>query len=56
MHNNKWLVPIVVAVLLAAILLPMVYTGYLAAGQGEAEFSAKNYAAAATSFEGPRDF
>ena len=51
MHNKKWLVPTTVAVLLAAIFLPLVYTGYAAIKRGEAEFAAKNYLSAAESFE-----
>jgi len=51
MHNKKWLVPIMVGALLAAFLLPLVYTGYSANKRGEAEFAAKNYLSAAESFE-----
>ena len=51
MHNKKWLVPIIVAALLAAVFLPLVYTGYSAIQRGEAEFAARNYLSAAESFE-----
>ncbi len=51
MHNKKWLVPIIVAALLAAIFLPLIYTGYSAIKRGEAEFAAKDHLNAAESFE-----
>lgn len=51
MRNKKWLVPIIVTALLAAFLLPIVYTGYSAIKRGEAEFAAKNYLTASESFE-----
>jgi tetratricopeptide (TPR) repeat protein len=51
MHNKKWLVPTIVAALLAAVFLPLIYTGYSEVKHGEAEFAAKNYLSAAESFE-----
>jgi tetratricopeptide (TPR) repeat protein len=51
MLNKKILVPITIAAILAAIILPIIFTGYSAAKRAEAEFAAQNYASAAKSFE-----
>ena len=51
MLNKKILVPITIAAILAAIILPIIFTGYSAAKRAEAEFAAQNYASAAESFE-----
>ncbi|MBC7878355.1 MAG: tetratricopeptide repeat protein [Anaerolineales bacterium] len=51
MHNKKWVVPVIVSALLAAILLPLIYTGYAGIKKGEAEFVAQNYSSATESFE-----
>ncbi len=51
MLNKKILVPITIVVLLAAIILPIVFTGYSAARRAEGEFAAQDYASAAESFE-----
>jgi tetratricopeptide (TPR) repeat protein len=51
MHNNKWVVPLVLVALLAALFLPFIYTGYSAIKHGEDEFAAKNYLSASESFE-----
>ena len=51
MLNKKVLVPISIATLLAAIFLPIIFTGYSAVRRAEAEFAAQNYASAAESFE-----
>ena len=50
MHNNKWLVPIILATLLAAVFLPLIYTGYSSIKHGEDALAAQNYTAAADSF------
>ncbi|NOT03675.1 MAG: tetratricopeptide repeat protein [Anaerolineales bacterium] len=50
MHNNKWLVPIILTTLLAAIFLPLIYIGYSSIKHGEDELAAQKYAAAADSF------
>ena len=51
MHNKKWLLPLIVIILLAAIFLPIISTGYAAIKKGQAGFAAQNYAVAADSFE-----
>jgi tetratricopeptide (TPR) repeat protein len=50
MRNNKWLVSFILLVLLAAIFLPVVYTGYSSIQYAESELAAKNYASAADQF------
>ena len=50
MHNNKWLVPIIIVTLLAAIIFPLVYNGYSSINRGEAEFARQDFAGAADSF------
>ena len=49
MLNKKILLP--VAALCAAILIPIIFMGYSALSRAETEFTAKNYASAAKSFE-----
>lgn len=51
MHNKKWIALFVIAALLAAIFLPLVYTGYSEIKKGEVEFAAQDYSSAAESFE-----
>ncbi len=51
MHHKKWLAPLTVIALLAAVFSPTLFVGYASAKKGEAEFAAQNYQAAADSFE-----
>lgn len=51
MKNNRWLAPLIVAALLAAVISPVILMGYSYARKGEAEFAQQNYQAAADSFE-----
>ena len=50
MLNKKALFPITIATILAAFILPIIFTGYSAARHAEAEFAAQDYASAAESF------
>ena len=51
MRNKKFIIPITITALLAAIFLPIIFMGYSALKNAEAEFAAQNYASAAKSFE-----
>jgi tetratricopeptide (TPR) repeat protein len=51
MLNKKIFIPITIVTLLAAIFLPVIFTGYSAVRRAETEFDALNYASAAKSFE-----
>jgi len=48
MKNKTWLV---IVSLLAAVFLPIIFTGYSKIKNGQAEFAAQNYAGAADSYE-----
>jgi tetratricopeptide (TPR) repeat protein len=50
MYKKNWLVPLTIAILLMAFLLPLVYTGYSSIKHGETGLSVQNYAGAADSF------
>ena len=51
MLNRKFVVPLTLTILLAAIFLPIISSGYFALQRAEAELAAQNYASAAQSFE-----
>lgn len=51
MLNKKILVPITLIVLIAAVLSPIVFTGYATLDQAQIEFAAKKYSVAAVSYE-----
>ena len=51
MINKKFIVPVTLTVLLAAIFLPIIFTGYFALNHAESEFAAQNYANAAESYK-----
>jgi tetratricopeptide (TPR) repeat protein len=51
MPNKKFIIPITITALLAAIFLPILFTGYFSLNHAEAELAAQNYASAAESFE-----
>ena len=51
MVNKKFVVPITITALLAAIFLPIIFTGYSVLKNAETEFTAQNYASATESFE-----
>jgi tetratricopeptide (TPR) repeat protein len=51
MHNKKLIVPVTLTVLLAAVFLPVVFSGYAALNHAQAEFAAQNYASAAESYK-----
>ena len=51
MTIKKIIVPLTLAILLLAIFLPVVFMGYSALKNAEAEYAAQNYAGAAKSFE-----
>jgi tetratricopeptide (TPR) repeat protein len=51
MTNKKLIVPITLAVLLAAIFLPVIFKGYFALNRAESELAAQNYANAAESYK-----
>jgi tetratricopeptide (TPR) repeat protein len=51
MINKKFVVPITITVLLAAIFLPIISTGYFALKRAETEFVAQDYASAAESYK-----
>lgn len=51
MHNKKWLYSLVVTALLAAVFLPILFTGYFSINRAESEFAAQNYASAAQQYQ-----
>jgi tetratricopeptide (TPR) repeat protein len=51
MPNRKLIIPIIITALLAAVFLPVIFTGYVALNHAETEFTAKNYASAAESYK-----
>jgi tetratricopeptide (TPR) repeat protein len=51
MLNKKFFIPVTIATLLAAIFLPILFTGYSALKHAETEFAAQDYASAAQSFK-----
>jgi tetratricopeptide (TPR) repeat protein len=51
MINKKFIVPVMLAVLLAAIFTPIILTGYFALKNAESEYTAQNYASAAESYK-----
>ncbi len=51
MSNKKWFHLLIVTVLLAAVFLPILFTGYSTIDQAEAEFAAKNYSSAAQQYQ-----
>lgn len=51
MINKKFIVPLILAVLLAAIFLPIVFMGYFALKNAEDEFATQDYANAAGSYQ-----
>ena len=51
MTNKKLVVPVILAVLLAAIFVPIIFTGCFALKNAEAEYAAQNYASAAESYK-----
>jgi len=51
MPNKKFIVPVIIAALFAAVFLPVVFTGYFELKQAQTEFAAKNYVRAAESYK-----
>jgi tetratricopeptide (TPR) repeat protein len=51
MHNKKWLVPLILIILLAAVFLPIILMSYANIKKAETEFAAQNYQAAADFFK-----
>lgn len=51
MSNKKWFHLLIVTALLAAVFLPILFTGYSTIDQAEAEFAAKNYSSAAQQYQ-----
>ena len=51
MTTKKIIVPITLAILLAAIFLPVIFRGYFALNRAESEFTAQNYGSAAVSYK-----
>jgi len=51
MLNKKFAVPITITILLAAVVLPIILTGYLALNHAESDFAARDYARAAESYK-----
>ncbi len=51
MTNKKLVVPVILAVLLAAIFVPIIFTGYFALKNAETAYAAQNYANAAKSYK-----
>ena len=51
MINKKFVVPITITVLLAAIFLPVIFMGYFALKRAKTEFAAQDYASAAESYK-----
>jgi tetratricopeptide (TPR) repeat protein len=51
MLNKKIAVPVILTALFAAVLLPVVFGGYLALNRAEAQFVAEDFAGAAESYE-----
>lgn len=50
MKNKKWPLPLIVASLLFAVLMPILFTGYSLIDGAEAEFAEQNYARAAQQY------
>lgn len=51
MSNKKWFHLLIITVLLAAVFLPILFTGYSTIDRAEAEFAAKNYSSAAQQYQ-----
>lgn len=51
MINKKFIVPVMLAVLLAAIFFPIILVGYFALKNAETEYTAQNYSSAAKSYQ-----
>ncbi|MEW6403676.1 MAG: tetratricopeptide repeat protein [Chloroflexota bacterium] len=51
MPNKKWLLPLIMTLVVAAVFLPMLFTGYSEIRQGEESFAAGDYEQAAAAFE-----
>lgn len=51
MINQKWLVPLALMTLFAAILFPVISTGYSAIKQGDADFAAQRYVPATEQYQ-----
>ena len=51
MYNKKWIYLLVVMALLAAVLLPILLTGYSAIDRAEIEFAAQNYLSASQQYQ-----
>jgi tetratricopeptide (TPR) repeat protein len=56
MHNKKWLIPSILAALLVAIILPLIYSGYSSIKHAEAELAVQNYTSAADLFSRAAQF
>jgi tetratricopeptide (TPR) repeat protein len=51
MPNKKFDVPIIIFTLIAAVLLPVIFTGYFSLNRAETELTAHDYASAAVSYK-----
>ena len=51
MNNKKWFLPLIITAILAAVFLPILFTGYSAINRAEVEFAAQNYANAAQHYQ-----